>query len=245
MMRPRPPFFLAAAISLLVHGVGIGGGVWLGKHARDARDHVKAPTFVGETFEIAHEGDDSEPVVTPEIVPVDTDREPQGMLKPTARALPRVGAGRTTPVEVPLTYGALGDRSASSVIITVSRGFPQAASTDPIWRTAPFGDAGSATMDVELNEDGTVARWSLGPGASQALRQAMVRTMGLVGGRTFVARGAVTHLHVAARVTADAVRDGDDAVYALHSDHEGETAASAYFSLTSGRRVEITLTLSK
>ena len=68
--------------------------------------------------------------------------------------------------------------------------------------------------------------------------------MGLVGGRTFLAHGPSTKLHLAARVTADAVRDGSDAVYAIHAEHEGPNA-SAYFSLAIGRRVDLVITAAK
>ena len=50
-----------------------------------------------------------------------------------------------------------GEWCASSVIVAVSRGFPQAASTDIVWRTEPFGDAGAATLEIEIAEDGSAA----------------------------------------------------------------------------------------
>lgn len=155
-------------------------------------------------------------------------------------AIPGGVTSQAHSVDVPLTYGALGDRSAVDVTIALARGFPQAASTDPIWRTVPFGDAGMATMEIDLEPDGTLARWSLGAGASPALRQAVTRTMAFIGSRTFLAHGATTKLTVSAHVSADAVRDGNDAVYAIHSEHDGPRA-SAYFSLASGRRIDLTI----
>ncbi len=242
MRRASSAFFLAA--SLVVHG-GVGlSGVWLSHRTltdvptvSDGHVREATPTFAGETFVIAHLDEGPQEVAPIEAPPVVRDVGPAEMA--VARPRPQVH-GTNGGVEAPLTYGAVGDRSAASVLVALSRGFPQAASTDPIWRTAAFGDAGSATLEIELAEDGTLARWSLGPGASTGLRQAMVRTMDLIGGRTFVAAGRITRLHVSARVTADAVRDGADAVYAIHSEHEGETA-SAYFSLSSGRRVDLVI----
>jgi hypothetical protein len=37
------------------------------------------------------------------------------------------------------------------------------------------------------------------------------------------------------------VRDGSDAVYAIHAEHEGPKA-SAYFSLSMGRRIDLVIT---
>lgn len=228
--------FLAA--SLAVHG-GVGvSGAWLAHHAK-APPASPTATFAGETFDIAPVDDSPR-----ETAPVTTDvQDEQPGVAEVAHARPKLeahGDNHSAAIETPLTYGALGDRSASSVIVAVSRGFPQAASTDEVWQTEPFGDEGSATLQIELAEDGSMARWSLGPGASTALRQAMVRTMSLIEKRTFIAKGAVTKLRISARVTADAVRDGTDAVYAIHSEHEGD-AASAYFSLSSGRRIDLVI----
>ena len=239
-MRRSALLFLTA--SLLVHGAIGGGGALLARRAHH-REEPKV-VFAGETFEIQAFRD--QPAPMPSIVAARVvHAEDQG---PTPAARPRL-ATRGEPssektVEAPLTYGAMGDRSATTLIVAVARGFPQAASTDPVWRTVPFGDAGDATLQIDLEADGTLARWSLGPGASPALRQAMVRTMAFVSGRSFIARGAVTKLRLSARVSADAVRDGSDAVYAIHSEHEGDHA-SAFFSLASGRRVDLVITALK
>ncbi len=240
-MRRSSLVFLTA--SLLVHGGLFGSGAWLTKraHEKQANSNPKV-AFVGETFEIADDEQQKtvpDSVSVPDSVPVPV---PDSVSDSVTR--PRVAThGDPTSVhapEVPLTFGALGDRSAVDVTVALVRGFPQAASTDPVWRAVPFGDAGTAILEIDLAEDGTLARWSLGSGASPALRQAFVRTMAFIGGRTFIARGAVTKLRVSARVTADAVRDGDDAVYAIHSEHDGPNA-SAYFSLSSGRRIDLVL----
>jgi hypothetical protein len=241
-MGRRPTLFLTASVA--IH-VGIGVGVLrVGAHSKDVHD-VPKPALAGETFDIASVETAAETAgIATTAQPERVTTEPAEAARPIVPPGHRASRAGAPEVEVPLTYGAVGDRSASSIIVTLSRGFPQAASTDAVWQTVAFGDAGSATMEVELAEDGTVSRWSLGAGASPALRQGMVRTMSLVGGRTFIARGAVTKLHVEARVTTDAVRDGSDAVYAVHSEHEGDTA-SAYFSLAIGRRVDLVITTIK
>ena len=238
-MRRLSGAVLTVAASLVLH-LGLGtGALWLGKHPTDAHVQPAKTVFVGETFDIAPL---ATPTATPEVEQPVPEQQEGYAPAPRRAHVERRGAG--APAPLPLTFGAVGDRTASSIIVTLTHGFPQAASTDLVWRTVPLGDAGSATMEVELNDDGTVARWNLGPGASPALRQAMVRTMALVGGRSFVATGAVTKLHVEARVTTDAVREGTDAVYAIHSEHEGDRG-SAYFSLSIGRRVDLAISTLK
>jgi len=242
-MRRSAIGFLTA--SVLVHVALGGGGAWLAKRAAEA-ERAKAepkPVFTGETFDIATASEEQpREVVATESTEKNEDHAAQ-VARPRARVASH-GEGTTQQVEAPLAYGALGDRSAVDVTVALARGFPQAASPDPIWRTVAMGDAGSALLEIELAEDGTLARWSLGAGASPALRQAITRTMAFIGGRTFLARGPTTKLHVAARVGSDAVRDGSDAVYAIHSEHEGQNA-SAYFSLAIGRRVDLVITATK
>ncbi len=240
MMRRSAIVFLTA--SVLLHGALGGGGAWLAKRARDAeRAKVEPkPIFTGETFDIATASEDQPREVVATEPTEKSDEHAAEPVRPRLHATSH-GQGTAASVEVPLAYGALGDRSAVDVTVALARGFPQAASPDPIWRTVPLGDAGSALLEIDLAEDGTLARWSLGAGASPALRQAITRTMAFIGGRTFLARGPTTKLHVSARVGSDAVRDGADAVYAIHSEHEGQSA-SAYFSLAIGRRVDLVIT---
>ncbi len=240
-MRRTTIAFLTA--SLAIHA-GAGGVAYVVSKIPHL-DHgaPSKPTFTGETFEIASESPESprEVVVaeaTPEAKTDDEATEP--VRKPRARIATH-GENTTAGAEVPLTYGALGDRSAVDVTVALTRGFPQAASPDAEWRTVPLGDAGSAILDIELEEDGTLARWSLGAGATPALREGIRRTMAFIGGRTFLAHGRTTHLHVTARVSTDATRDGAEAVYAIHSEHDGPSA-SAYFSLSVGRRVDLVIT---
>jgi len=238
-MRRTTLAFLTA--SLAIHA-GMGGVAYVVSKMPHV-DHVAGkPTFAGETFEIAAESVESPREIVTEPMP-ETKTDPEAA-EPIRVPRPRVathGENTTAGAEVPLTYGALGDRSAVDVTIALARGFPQAASPDVEWRTVPLGDAGSAVLDIDLEEDGTLARWSLGAGASPALREGVRRTMAFIGGRTFLARGRTTRLHVTARVSTDATRDGAEAVYAIHSEHEGQTA-SAYFSLSVGRRVDLTIT---
>lgn len=240
-MRRRGAMVLTGL--LLLHAAAGGGGAWLAHraHAERAAPAPK-PVFAGETFDVSEALEP--PAPAPAVAaPAPTEAHAPEAAEPRLRQSPAASSGeraRTATAPQPLLFGALGNRSATSLVVAVARAFPQAASTDPVWRTVPLGGAGAATLEIELERDGTVARYGLGPGASPALRQAVVRTMAFLGERPFVARGAVTRLHLTARVTADAVRDGSDAVYAIHSEHDGDHG-SAFFSLASGRRVDLAI----
>lgn len=244
----RRSAFVFLFASVVLHA-GLGGGVLLASRAQNGENREPRPVFVGETFDI--QSTEERPARSPELaaLPPATTDEQAGVTSrsrsrsdaPSARPhLATQGNGAASAIESPLDFGAMGDRSATSPIVAVARAFPQAASTDPLWRDVPFGAAGDATLEIDLEQDGTLARWSLGAGASPALRQGIVRTMALIGARSFVARGAVTKLRLSVRVSADAVRDGTDAVYAIHSEHEGDHA-SAFFSLSSGRRIDLVI----
>lgn len=239
MMRRTTLAFLTA--SLAIHA-GMGGVAYVVSKIPHLDHGAPKVAFSGETFEISRESTESPREVVAEPAPeAKTDEQ---ATETVHRAHPRVathGESTTAGAEIPLTYGALGDRRAVDVTIALARGFPQAASPDLEWRNVPLGDAGSAILDIELEEDGTLARWGLGAGASPALREGIRRTMAFIGGRTFLAHGKTTRLHVTARVSTDATRDGADAVYAIHSEHEGSNA-SAYFSLSVGRRVDLVIT---
>ncbi|HEX4514056.1 MAG TPA: hypothetical protein VH054_10980 [Polyangiaceae bacterium] len=239
-MRRTTLAFLTA--SLAIHA-GAGGVAYVVSKIPHVEHGAPKPVFNGETFEIAGVITESPREVVTEPAPSQTKTDDEAA-EAVHVARPHVtthGENTMTGAEAPLTYGALGDRSAVDVTVALARGFPQAASPDAEWRTVPLGDAGAAILDIDLEEDGTLARWGLGAGASPALREGIRRTMAFIGGRTFLAHGKTTRLHVSAHVTTDATRDGTDAVYAIHSEHDGPSA-SAYFSLSVGRRVDLTIT---
>ena len=121
-------------------------------------------------------------------------------------------------------------------------GFPQAASTDLLWESAAFGDAGSAEVTFEIADDGALVSWSVTGGApSAALKSAIERTMSLVNGRTFVGTGRVTKLRVTAQVSPDQVHDGlHGDVFAVGGSYTGGMG-SAFFALAIGRRVDLTV----
>ncbi|MDB4939351.1 MAG: hypothetical protein JWP87_6323 [Labilithrix sp.] len=141
------------------------------------------------------------------------------------------------------TYGAVGDRSATDLAKAFTRDFPQAASGDPVWRSAPLGAAGEATLVLTLDDSGHIADVQVLGAPSAALAQGIRRTMSLIRGRPFVARSKVTKLRLTATVSADTVHDGlHGDVFAIGGSFaEGEGAA--FFALNVGRRIDLRVRL--
>jgi hypothetical protein len=164
---------------------------------------------------------------------------------------------------VPALFGAVGERSATDLVATFVRAFPQAASADPIWSSASLGAAGT-NVALELDDTGHLARIAIASSTTTpasadvplrsttppsadvplALRRGIDRTLGLLGGRLFTSRGAVTRLRIAARLSRDEVHDGlHGDVFALSGGSFSGDVGSAFFALPSsggpGRRVDV------
>lgn len=136
-------------------------------------------------------------------------------------------------------YGAAGDRTAVDLATAITRGFPQAASADPAWASAPLGPAGDATVVLTLDESGKLVGSELVGAASPALAAGIRRTLALVGGRAFTSRGKVTRLHLVATVSTDTVHDGlHGDVFAIGGSYTGNEGL-AFFALAIGRRVDL------
>jgi hypothetical protein len=140
----------------------------------------------------------------------------------------------------------VGVRYATDLATTFTRGFPQAASADSIWGGAPFGPAGTATVSLVIDDGGHLTSSSVTGSPSPALRRGIDRTLVLLGGRTFTARGAVTKLRVTARVSPNDVHDGlHGDVFALSGGSFAGETGTAFFALpgVSARRVDVELRL--
>lgn len=225
-----------------------------------------APRLAGETFELPAPPTESSELGSPEDLPpadvAATEGAPpappsvEGQArapKPRARAAAatrssRLPGGRgETPQAggeaggsgTSALYGAVGERSASDLSTAFTRGFPQAASADPAWRSAPLGSAGSADVVITLDEDGHVTNVDVGGAPSAALSGAIKRTVALVKDRPFVARAKTTRLRLVATVSADEVHDGlHGDVFAIGGSFAGGEG-SAFFALAIGRRVDL------
>jgi hypothetical protein len=145
-------------------------------------------------------------------------------------------------------FGAVGVRSATDLATTFTRAFPQAASTDPVWKEVALGSAGSADLTLVLDDAGRLARASVDGAPSTALRRGIDRTLSMLGARSFTAPAAVTRLRVRAFVARDEVHDGwHGDVFALSGGSFSGAFGTAFFALPAvsgaGRRVDVELRL--
>jgi hypothetical protein len=148
------------------------------------------------------------------------------------------GASGTTAL-----FGAVGDRSASDLARAFTRDFPQAASGDPVWRAAPLGAAGEATVVLTLDDSGHIADVQVLGAPGGPLGQGIRRTITLIKGRPFVARSKVTKLRLTATVSADTVHDGlHGDVFAIGGSF-AEADGAAFFALNVGRRIDLRVRL--
>lgn len=140
----------------------------------------------------------------------------------------------------PALYGAVGDRSAADIATAFTRAFPQASSADPLWKTAALGAAGETDVVLTIDDGGKFEGYSIsGGGKTPAFNSAIARTIALIKGRTFTAKGKTTKLHVVVTVSADAVHDGlHGDVFALGGSYAGGEG-TAFFALAIGRRIDV------
>jgi hypothetical protein len=137
-------------------------------------------------------------------------------------------------------FGAVGERAAVDLATAFTRGFPQAASADPVWSTVPFGSAGEATVMITIDATGHVTDVSV-TSAPAPLRAGIARTVALIRARSFTSRAATTRLVIAAHVSPDQVHDGlHGDVFALGGSFIGGQG-NAFFALNIGRRIDLTI----
>lgn len=148
-------------------------------------------------------------------------------------------AGSPGAVATPGLYGAVGERSAADLATAFTRGLPQAASADPIWRSSGLGSAGEAEVVLKLDESGHIESAQVAGSPSPALSSAIHRTLSLIKGRPFVARSKTTRLQLRATIAADTVHDGlHGDVFAIGGSFAGGEG-NAFFALAIGRRIDV------
>lgn len=255
MVRRSFPAWLG--LSLAAH-IGVFGVVAVRHDAVPSSEEVAPapPVLTGDTLDVPG----LEPAAVAEEATereVDLDtataaREPEGDVpaKPTRPRRPKtvVKGGVSSAAEgsagdgEPARFGAVGERGSVDLATAFTRGFPQAASADPIWARAPMGSTGTIEVVLALDATGHLTSATLEPGGTPALRQALSKTVALVRGRTFTARREVTRLRVTGSVSPDAVRNGAFGdVFAIGGSFSGRSG-SAFFSLAVGRRIDVTIT---
>ena len=266
---------LALALSVAAHGYALHA-VLADASRQVATDPPPIHTVpqTGETFDVpALEETPSEARAASAATEDTDDRDPSSEASEAAGAVgqsvpPRPGhvsasrRGLASPRpsvassrgDAPRPFGAVGDRSAVDVATAFTRGFPQAASADPAWQGALFGDAGSVDVTIVIDENGVLLDAHVqsggGHGPSRepgpALSAGVRRTLALIRARTFVATGRETRLHVSATVSPDQVHDGlHGDVFAIGGSWGGgdgrgaSSAGSGFFALASGRRIDV------
>ena len=206
-----------------------------------------APNIAGETFEL--------PELDPETTEESTSPAPAAARSlpapsprparaeafskgPRAADAPAAGAEANSP---PL-FGAVGERGVVDLATTFTRAFPQAASADPSWTRVPFGSAGVADVNLEIDAAGHLVDTRVAGASTSALREGIQRTVLLIRAHAFVATAAVTRLHIVSTVSPDAVHDGlHGDVFAIGGSFSGREG-SAFFALSVGRRIDLTIT---
>jgi hypothetical protein len=139
-------------------------------------------------------------------------------------------------------FGATNERASIDLATAFTRGFPQAASADPAWASAPYGLAGEAVIVLEIDDSGALVSSRVDGTPSAAFRSGLTRTLALIHARAFTAGHPVTRLHVTARVTPDQVHDGlHGDVFAIGGSFDA-WQGSAFFALAIGRRIDVKVT---
>ncbi len=236
-MRSAFRVMLAASVALHV-GAAV---VFTHRPAPSDALTVQPSALTGETFDLSEAvkaAPEDLPAPTADPTSATESNPAPGLAPHPAHAAPLTRGATASEPEV---FGALGDRSAVDVSVAFTRAFPQAASGDPEWASVPFGPAGEATVELDLDEQGKLTAFTNSKAASPALLRGIARTLTLIGGRTFTSTKRTVELRVIARVSADEVHDGlHGDVFAIGGSYAGGEG-NAFFALTTGRRVDISV----
>lgn len=159
--------------------------------------------------------------------------------RPSAAA-PAGGAGVT-----PRTFGAEGPPGARSLARSFTRAIAPANQADAFWSSAPPGDAGAVEVALSLDDDGHLEVTRTAESAPPALAALVKRTVALLRGGTYAARGGasgplVLRLVVRVRdVSAANVQGGDVELDWAFEGGKGH----ASFLREGGRRVDVTVSV--
>ena len=214
----------------------------------------------GETLDLEsasteETADEEEPGTTtaPASTSTPTPASPAAPKSMSAIAHSPPAASTTRASVAPALFGAVGARFATDLATTFTRAFPQAASADPSWTSAQFGNAGRAEITLILDADGHLAASDVTGSPAPALRRSIERALVLLASRAFTARGAITVLRVSAHVSRDDVHDGlHGDVFALSGGSFSGEVGTAFFALPPssgtgpsgpGRRVDVEVRL--
>jgi hypothetical protein len=169
--------------------------------------------------------------------------------KPNAE---QAGADRSA-AETTATYGAAGQAAMErSLAKAFTRAIPAAISKDPIWSELELGAAGSARIEITIDEEGKIASAEPERPPPKQLKRLLDRTLILLkSGRFALSRGegaGSETLELEATISerqgkADEFANPRDPIQLGFEPPSSEKAGRAFFTLASGRHVEIRVKL--
>jgi outer membrane biosynthesis protein TonB len=157
------------------------------------------------------------------------------------------------PSEAPATYGAAGQAAMErSLAKAFTRAIPAAISKDSIWSELELGPAGASKIEITIDEEGKIASADPERPQPKQLKRLLDRTLILLrAGRFALSRGegaGTETLELEATISelpakADESMNPRDPVQLGFEPPTGEKPGRAFFTLASGRHVEIRVRL--
>ncbi len=116
---------------------------------------------------------------------------------------------------------------------------------DKAWAALPIGPVGAADVTIEIDDTGHLTPAAIAfAGSPPALRAASTRALAMVAGHAFTARGARSHLSIAAVISAPS---NEDDFHGTRVALSGVAECSGFvckpFFAQPGRRVDFTVKL--
>jgi hypothetical protein len=149
------------------------------------------------------------------------------------------------------TFGAEGAAAGvRDLVRSFVRAMPLVASADPVWSTLPLGPAGSAELTLGLNGEGKPFAAQPLESAPVHLRRLVMKTLAVMASGRFApppsdAPAAEQKLRIAVALTQQEAPQGDvgsGGAFALRFEPaDAQHVSRAFFTLSSGRRVEVSV----
>jgi hypothetical protein len=153
----------------------------------------------------------------------------------------------------PATYGAAGAAAGErNLAKAFTRAIPAAVSKDSIWSELPLGPAGKARIEFTIDEEGKIASAEPEAEPEQQLQRLLRRTLALLkSGRFALTSGeqaGTETLELEATISERAASDDEfanprDPIHLGFEPPTADKAGRAFFTLASGRHVEIEVRL--
>jgi outer membrane biosynthesis protein TonB len=176
--------------------------------------------------------------------------------RPAAAEVASAGApaaSEAAAAPAPATYGAAGAAASErNLAKAFTRAIPAAVSKDAIWSELPLGPAGKARIEFTVDDEGKIASAEPEEQPEQQLGRLLARTLVLLkSGRFALSSGekaGTETLELEATISERAASDDEfanprDPVHLGFEPPSAERPGRAFFTLASGRHVEIRVRL--